>query len=422
MNIRIEKSVGGGRIRAVTSKSAAHRLLICAALSQGETELECGDVSRDIAATADCLNALGAKITRTENGYHIIPVDRSRLPETAECPCGESGSTLRFLIPVAAALCVGADFYPEGRLPQRPLSPLYEELTAHGVELSPPGSVPFRVRGTLPSGDYALAADVSSQFISGLLFALPLTGCDSRLRLTGKFESRSYVDMTVDALRKFGASIDFDNNEYSIHGGGLRSPGAVRAEGDWSNAAFWLCAGAVGEPVTVTGLDPASLQGDRAVIDLLKRFGASVSVSEDSVSVSPAPLRGIGINAENIPDLVPVLAVTACAAQGDTIIYNASRLRLKESDRIETVIALIRSLGGEADQTADGLIVRGKRLTGGACDSFGDHRIAMSAAVASVQCSEPVTVTNAEAVEKSYPRFWEDFAKLLRNQNSGTSI
>ena len=415
MNIRIEKSIGGGRIRAVTSKSAAHRLLICAALAQGETELECGDVSRDIAATADCLNALGARITRTEKGYHIIPADRSRLPETAECPCGESGSTLRFLIPVAAALGVGADFTPEGRLPQRPLSPLYEELTAHGVELSPPGSVPFRVRGTLPGGEYTLAADVSSQFISGLLFALSTTVGDSRLRLTGKFESRSYAEMTVEALRKFGASIEFDNNEYLIHGGSLRSPGAVHAEGDWSNAAFWLCAGAVGAPVTVTGLDPASLQGDRAVVEILKRFGASVDVREQGVSVSPAPLRGIEINAENIPDLVPVLAVTACAAAGDTTIYNASRLRLKESDRIETVVALIRVLGGEAEETADGMIVRGKRLTGGACDSFGDHRIAMSAAVASAQCREPVTVMNAEAVEKSYPRFWEDFATLLRN-------
>ncbi len=412
MNILIEKSLGGGRIRAVTSKSAAHRLLICAALAQGETELECSDVSRDIAATADCLNDLGARITRTAKGYHIIPADRSRLPETAACPCGESGSTLRFLIPVAAALGVGADFTPEGRLPQRPLSPLYEELTAHGVELSPPGSVPFRVRGTLPGGDYTLAADVSSQFISGLLFALPLTGGDSRLRLTGKFESRSYVDMTVDALRKFGASIEFDNNEYIIRGGALRSPGAVRAEGDWSNAAFWLCAGAVGAPVTVTGLDPASLQGDRAVVEILKRFGASVAVNAQGVSVSPAPLRGIEINAENIPDLVPVLAVTACAAAGDTTIYNASRLRLKESDRIETVISLIRALGGEAEETADGMIVRGRRLSGGACDSFGDHRIAMSAAVASAQCAGPVSVTGAEAVEKSYPRFWEDFTAL----------
>ncbi len=413
MNIRIENSIRGGCVRAPASKSAAHRLLICAALADGPTVLECRDISNDIAATAGCLAALGARIERTENGFFVTPIDRKRLPASAACTCGESGSTLRFLLPVAAALGADADFYPEGRLPSRPLSPLYEEMVAHGVKLSPQGSVPFSVRGKLTAGDYTVAADVSSQFISGLLFALPLVPGESKIHLTGKFESRSYVDMTVDALRRFGVRIGFENNTYSVHGGEYRTPGNVRAEGDWSNAAFWLCAAAAGEdPVTVTGLNSGSLQGDRAIVDILKDFGAHVELADDSVTVYPSDLRGMRINAENIPDLVPVLAVTACAAAGETVIYNAARLRLKESDRLNAVCALIRALGGEAEETPDGLRISGKKLSGGVCDSFGDHRIAMSAAVASAQCGGNVTVTGAEAVSKSYPRFWEDLALL----------
>ncbi len=413
MNILIENGAFVGTVRAPASKSAAHRLLICAALADNPTELECPDASDDINATVDCLNALGARIERTENGFSVIPVDFGRLPEKAVCRCGESGSTFRFLIPVAAALGIDTDFLPEGRLPQRPLSPLYEELTAHGTRLSAQGSVPFSVRGKLTAGDYALAANVSSQFISGLLFALPLAEGESRIRLTGKFESRSYVDMTVGALRSFGVPVGFENDTYTVSGGEYHTPGFVRAEGDWSNAAFWLCAGATGSAsVTVTGLSSDSLQGALTVFDILKDFGARVEHYGDSVTVYPSDLHGISINAENIPDLVPVLAVTACAATGETVIYNAARLRLKESDRLNSVCALIRSLGGEARETTDGLIVNGKKLSGGACDSFGDHRIAMSAAVASIQCGGNVTVTGAEAVGKSYPRFWEDFALL----------
>ncbi|MBR1810882.1 MAG: 3-phosphoshikimate 1-carboxyvinyltransferase [Clostridia bacterium] len=416
MNITIAKPPVGGEIRAITSKSAAHRLLICAALADGETELTCTDISKDISATVDCLNALGARITRVDGGFHIVPVSRDRLPEQAVCRCGESGSTLRFLIPVAAALGVDTAFIPEGRLPERPLSPLYETLVSHGVSLSEQGSVPFFVKGTLPAGTYTIAADVSSQFISGLVFSLPLTDGESRIRLTGKFESRSYVDMTVNAVKKFGIDIDFLDNEYIINTDSVyRTAGQVTAEGDWSNAAFWLCAGACAHaPITVTGLDFDSLQGDKAVIDLLARFGARMDIDRDNgrCTVYPSALRGIDIDASNIPDLVPVLATVACAAEGTTNIYNAVRLRIKESDRLMTVRTLLTALGGDVAETADGLRIHGAALVGGACDSFNDHRIAMSAAVASLQCKQPVTVTNASAVEKSYPSFWTDFERL----------
>ena len=413
MDICIKQPPAGGFLRAVTSKSAAHRLLICAALSRGNTELICTDTSEDIEATADCLRAFGAKIVRTADGFSVTPV--GTLPARADCHSRESGATFRFLIPVAAALGIEADFYPTGRIPQRPLSPLYEVLTEHGVWLSEKGSVPFSVRGKLTGSDFSIAADVSSQFISGLLFAFALTGHECRLHLSGRFESRSYVDMTAGAMAAFGVSPRFDGNTYIVPAAGYVSPGRAAAEGDWSNAAFFLAAGALGKaPVTVTGLHMDSLQGDKAIVDLLRQFGAKVETdpAAGTCTVYPSALSGISINAENIPDLVPILSLLAARAKGRTVIDHAARLRLKESDRLATVSSTIRSLGGKIEETDDGLILEGGSLHGGVCDSFNDHRIAMTAAIASCCCDGAVTVTDAGAVKKSYPRFWEDFSSL----------
>lgn len=413
MDICIKEPPTGGVLRAVTSKSAAHRLLICAALSEGATELVCTDTSEDIEATADCLRALGATITRTAAGFSVSPI--RKVPKRADCYSRESGATFRFLLPVAAALGAAARFYPTGRIPARPLSPLYEVLCAHGVSLSEKGSVPFSVSGRLTGADFTMAADVSSQFISGLLFAFPLTGRECRLHLTGRFESRSYVDMTAGAMAAFGVSPVFREDTYTVPAGGYRSPGRAAAEGDWSNAAFFLAAGALGkQPVTVTGLDFSSLQGDKAIVELLRQFGAKVEAREEAgeCTVYPSDLTAIPINAENIPDLVPILSLLASRARGETRITHAGRLRFKESDRLLTVQKTLRALGGTAEITGDGLRIVGGRLSGGVCDSFNDHRIAMTAAVAACCCEGEVTVTDAGAVKKSYPRFWEDFSSL----------
>lgn len=381
-----------GTVAAIASKSMAHRLMICAALADKPTDVVCHTSSRDIEATKACLAAI-------KEGKKPLP-------------CGESGSTLRFLLPVVAALGLDTEFYMEGRLPERPLAPLDEELTKHGAILQKDGAV-LRVSGQLTAGEYCLPGNVSSQYISGLLFALPLLGKPSTLTVTGKVESEPYIQMTLHALRQFGIHIIIEENVYHIPACGYESPGKAYVEGDWSNAAFWLCAGALTGPVTVTGLDANSLQGDKAVLEILKQFGAVCEQTGNSFTVSPAPLRAIDIDAAAIPDLVPVLSVVAAKAEGTTHIYNAGRLRLKESDRIETVCRLLHDLGGHVKETDDGLVITGgEPLQGGTVDSCNDHRIAMAAAVASCLCQNPLTITGAEAVSKSYPHFWDDLEKL----------
>jgi len=402
-----------GAVAAIPSKSDVHRLLICAALADGPTQIRCAGTSGDIAATVRCLRALGAEIRQTADGFTVAPI---RTP--AEAPlldCGESGSTLRFLLPVACALGANAAFTGAGRLPERPLSPLYEELQRHGCTLSPQGRFPLTAAGRLLPGAFTLDAGVSSQFVSGLLFALPLLPGESTLALTGRVESGPYIDLTVAALTRFGAALHKTETGWRIPGGRrLHTPGTVAAEGDWSNAAFWLCAGALGGGVTVTGLAADSLQGDRRITELLTRFGADVSVTEDRVTVRPAPLRGVRLDAADIPDLVPVLAAVAAAAEGETVITGAARLRLKESDRLRTTAGTLRALGADVRETADGLRIRGTpALAGGVTVSgCGDHRIVMTAAVAAIRCRRPATVTGAEAVDKSYPGFFRDYAAL----------
>lgn len=409
------------KIKAISSKSEAHRLLICAALSDGETSIVCNDTNEDINATVSCLNSLGAKIVRDRNHngemtFFVTPI--AEIPTCATLDCGESGSTLRFLLPVVAALGIECDIYMHGRLPERPLSPLYELLTSNGVSLSPQGSNPLHVSGRLKSGDYSIAGNISSQFISGLLFALPFTDGNSSLTMTGKLESTPYITMTEQALETFSAQIRNDGNVFYIPRAnscaGLNrftTPHDVFVGGDWSNAAFFLCAGAISQSrVTVEGLDLNSAQGDREIINILKRMGAAISRSGNCITVSRADLFGIEIDASQIPDLVPVISVVASVAMGKTRIYNASRLRLKESDRIQSVCQMLTALGADITETDDGMIIRGKSgLTGGTVNSYNDHRIAMSAAVASLVCKNPVTVEGIEAVNKSYPAFLSDF-------------
>lgn len=476
MDIKIYPARLEGVVKAIPSKSQAHRALICAALADAPTRIECEGGSEDISATAACLAALGAGIERDSGGYTVIPACRGErgaeycIPcEDAgngeatdgvvpSLPCGESGSTFRFLLPIVGALGLEASFMLKGRLPQRPLSPLYEELINHGCALSPQGTVPFSAAGQLAPGSYVLDGGVSSQFVSGLLFALPLLEGDSELRLTGCVESFPYIEMTVAMQEAFGVKTTFDGATFTIPGRQTyRSPGNINVEGDWSNASFWLSAGAIGTgAVSCSGLDPQSRQGDRAIIDILSRFGAKVewagsrlfacsshgteivttgegrnSINSSVVTVTGGNLRGIDIDAKDIPDLVPILAVVATAADGTTTIKNASRLRTKESDRLAAIVEVLRTLGANITETEDGLIITStsvtptgvtptsvtptsgntstsSTLTGGTVSSHGDHRIAMSAAIAATLCTEPVTIQGAEAVNKSYPRFFDD--------------
>ena len=422
-----------GAVRAPSSKSEAHRALIVAALSDlygagGHVRrVRCTDLNQDIEATVRCLQGLGADITREGEDFLVTPM--TKIPEQAELDCGESGSTLRFLLPVCCALgsVKGApegftvSLVGHGRLPERPLSPLYEELVAHGAVLSPMGSNPLVVQGKLTAGDYAVDGGVSSQFISGLLFALPLLGGDSTLSVTGKIESVPYIHMTTDTISGVTGAVGGALPCYSITGR-IAHPtipadcGTSPVGGDWSGAAFFLTAGVLcgeGDSVTLTGLDLGSRQGDKAVVEVLRSMGGDIRKTEDGLTASSSKLHGVRIDATQIPDLVPILAVAASVAEGETVIFGASRLRLKESDRLKTVSDMIAALGGDITETSDGLIIRGvPSLRGGVVDAAGDHRIAMSGAVAATVCREAVTVVGAESVAKSYPAFWDEFERV----------
>lgn len=379
MDITIYPRKLSGTVAAIPSKSQAHRLLICSAFADKQTHLICKDTNRDIEATADCLNALGAEITRTDDGYRIKPIQT--VPQNAVLNCCESGSTLRFMLPIVGALDVDAVFQMEGRLPRRPLSPLWEEMERMGCMLSRPTADTIRCTGKLHAGDYSIDGGVSSQYITGLLFALSLIDSECSLEITGKVESKPYIDMTKAAMKLFGAP-------------NYRSPGCIEVEGDWSNGAFWLAAAALGNPLEVVNLNSDSPQGDRAAAELL-----------------PALKENITIDASDIPDLVPILAIAAAANKG-AVFTNIQRLRIKESDRVATVIAMLEALGSHAEATENTLIVHGTGLTGGIVDACNDHRIAMAAAIAATVCTEPVTILGAHAVNKSYPKFWDEYCKL----------
>jgi len=414
MNVLIEPGPLCGKIAAIPSKSHLHRLLICWALGSAEVFVPCRTVSEDIEATARCLNALGANIGRSPEGFHILP-SAFRSPERAALDCGESGSTYRFLVPLVCALGLRARFALAGRLSERPMEELRSALRMHGAVFEGAGTRSPAVSGPVTGGIYEIPGGVSSQYISGLLIALPLLGQSSEIVIVGEAQSKGYIRMTLDVLESFKVKVIPVPGGYAIPGGqSYAAPEMLLPEGDWSNASFWLCAAAAGAgEITVTGLDTRTSQGDSRICDVLARFGAGVEVSNGAVTVRPGELRGIAVDAGDIPDLVPAIAVAAAAARGETVITNAGRLRHKESDRISAVCAVLRSLGGEASEGADNIIIRGRgALAGGTADSCGDHRIAMMAAVASVICKGSVKITNAGAVNKSYPGFFEDLASL----------
>lgn len=402
MDIRIIPSPVSGSIEGIASKSFAHRALICACLAEGESKIKINTTSADIEATVDCLRSLGAKIEKSGVTYTVTPI--VNLPEKALIDCGESGSTLRFLLPVICAMGIKTEIRAHGRLPERPLSPLKEELIRMGAEIS--DYFPLAVSGKISSGEYTLRGDVSSQFVTGLLMALSYLGCGV-IKLLPPVQSRPYIDITLDVLRTFGANIKEENNTFYINKNNLNGCDFT-VEADWSNAAFPLCMGA-----EVTGLNPDSTQGDKAIIDVLENMGAVITRNCGNFRADVSSLHGCRIDASDIPDAVPVIAAIAATAEGETVIFNAERLRIKESDRIKTTANMLRSLGGDITETDDGLIIRGKPfLSGGETDSFNDHRIAMAAAVASLRCKDEIIIRNAEAVNKSYPSFFDDFNKL----------
>lgn len=413
----MEKHVHGtlhGTITPPPSKSQAHRLLICAALGTEPCSIVCSSVNDDIMATMRCLNALGAKITFASGTFDVQPVS---VAKGGTLDCGESGSTLRFLMSVSAVLGADATFTGTGKLPQRPMGALTALLASHGMsfECHSADELPVTCRGSLRGGKFTIPGNISSQYLTGLLFALPLAAEDSEIEVTGGLTSASYIDMTIDALRIAGISVSRDGDIFRIKGNQhYRMPQRVVVEGDWSSAAFWVVAGVIGkQPVTICGMNNASLQGDSAIIDHLRKMGAFITVDDDTVVAMPSQLFGTELDCMDTPDLVPVLSVAAAVAQGTTTFTNVGRLRFKESDRLAAMKSVLASFGIASSIGEDTFEVHGSSPVAVApIDSFGDHRIAMSAAVMSLVAQGVTAIIGSGCVAKSYPSFFEDFTAL----------
>lgn len=401
-----------GKVTAPPSKSDAHRAILCAAMAGGVSTIHNIAFSNDVKVTIGCIEALGAKI---EVNGSTLKIDGTTVfsKKSANLFCGESGSTLRFVIPIAAVGGVDSVFTGEGRLPQRPIGVYLDCLPKHRIDVKTSGGLPLEIKGTLSGGIYEIPGNISSQFITGLLLSLPLAKSDSNIVLTSPLESEGYINMTIKAMESFGVHIERTDSGYFIKGNQKYVPCEYTVEGDWSQAAFFFAAGAISSKLEIYGLNPDSLQGDRECVKIFKAFGADINYCGKAYSVSPSHLKATVINAEQIPDLVPILAVTAALAEGKTIIKNAARLRLKESDRLKAVCNGIKALGGEASETPDGLIIVGKnQFNGGFAEGCNDHRIVMSLAIAALKSNGNITVTDRESINKSYPDFFEVYQSL----------
>ena len=400
MNIVITPKPLSGKVVIPPSKSISHRALICAALSKGESRITGVLRCEDIDATAEALQALGAEI-RTDGDVTIVK-GIEEVPEYAEINCRESGSTLRFMIPVCAALGVESVFTGSGKLPTRPITPYLDEFPKHGVQFVSE-IFPYHIKGKLTAGLYPVPGNISSQFITGYMFAMPLMDGTSTIQLTSALQSKPYADITVNCLRSFGIETLEFNGNYNIKGGQDYEASDYTVEGDCSQAAFFAVANELGSSIELSGVNRNSVQGDRAIFDII----------ENTIRIN-GTYSGFDVDASDIPDLVPVLTVLASFAEGTSHIRGCRRLRIKESDRLVSISTVLNSLGAKvAIVNGEELEIQGvKELSGGVCSSFNDHRIAMSLAVASQKCASPLTITGAECVAKSYPTFFEDFRQL----------
>lgn len=400
-----------GNIKAVDSKTLGHRVLMGACLSDKETVIELKELSLDLLSTMECLEALGASFVRKEASIIVSPIKDP--PVSALLNVGESGSTLRFLLPLAAVLTKEAEFRGTGKLPERPVVDLIQEMTKNGCIFSSK-KLPFTVGGTLKPGKYSVPGNVTSQYLTGLLFALPLLEKDSLIEIKGPLESMGYVEITLSVLKEFNIEVEKTKRGYKIKGNQkFKSPGTLEVEGDWSNAAFFMAMGALNGDVTIEGLREDSLQPDRAFLNILKSMGADTAFKDRSLHIKKSQLLGVDVDVSQCPDLLPVLALVMAQAKGDSRIYGGKRVRLKESDRISTIAKNLKELGIHVIEEEDGILIKGAdSFKGGAVMGENDHRIVMAMTTASVKSISPILITDEEAVNKSYPEFFNDFKKL----------
>lgn len=408
-DLKLEPVKLEGSVTVPPSKSLAHRAIICASLAEGRSEVSNIQYSEDILATIAGMRSFGAVIHTEESTVIIDGISDYSSTEGRTIDCNESGSTLRFLIPLATLFEGETRFTGQGKLGTRPLDTYEEIFVKQGLHYSTSETdeLDLTVDGSLRPGVYEVRGDVSSQFITGLLFTLPLLNAASKIRMTTPLESEGYVDLTLSMLKNFGIHVDFDKEKqvFSVEGNQIYRSQNTTVEGDYSQAAFFLSANELGNAVNVNGLNPSSLQGDREIVTILEQLNGS-DFADETVERT--------IDGSQCPDIIPVAALVAALSSGKTKIINLERLRIKESDRLEAVQKELSKLGADIEIDGDGLLIRGKsKLKGNATVwSHKDHRIAMMLAVASTVCEEPIIIKDTECVAKSYPDFWDVFEQL----------
>ena len=422
-NYKIYPNKLSGEVKIPPSKSMAHRAVICAALGDGMSKVTNIDYSDDIIATIEAMSSLGAKITQKEDYlevYGIKCTENIKFNEVKSertIDCNESGSTLRFLVPIAALFEGVNRFVGRGNLGKRPLDTYYNIFDEQGIKYTyKDGILDLKTEGKLKAGEFKVKGNISSQFITGLLFTLPLLDGDSKIIITTEMESKGYIDLTLSAIKDFGVEIINNNyEEFIIKGNQTYKSRDYRVEGDYSQSAFFFCADALSNDVILNDLKLDSLQGDKEVIDILTRMGLKISNKNNGLigNVSEG-LKSTIIDGSQCPDIIPVVSLVAALSIGTTEIINAGRLRIKECDRLAAVTSELNKLGARIIEKEDGLIIEGvKELKGGIeVWSHKDHRIAMTLAIASTMCTEPIILKDYECVSKSYPQFWDDFKNV----------
>lgn len=421
--VKIKPGKLSGAINIPPSKSMSHRAIICASLSDGVSKVGNIAYSNDIIATLDGMKALGVEVLEERlnedtNTYDLTIKGVSEFKLAgSKINCKESGSTIRFLIPILMLAGEKFEISGEGRLVERPLGTYYSMFDKQGIAYSTAeGKLPLTIEGKLKADAFEIEGDISSQFITGLLFTLPLLDGDSKIVITkSELESKGYVDLTLEVLKHFGIEVvNNDYKEFEIKGNQKYKNVDYTVEGDYSQGAFWIVAGLIGDSIESKGLLRSSLQGDKEIVDIVERMKGELVINEDSIEARNSETVATTIDASQCPDIIPVLSVLAALSKGETHVINGKRLRIKESDRITSTRTELEKLGADIKETEDGLIIVGKDMLEGGVDidSWNDHRIAMAMAVASIRCKKEITITDSSTVKKSYPNFWEDFAKL----------
>ena len=411
MLAKIKPHTMGGVIKAIPSKSYAHRIMLCAMLSNMQTQIVGNYESKDMEATLSCIKALGCKVN-IQNGVLYLSKEK-KMQDEIVLDCIESGSTVRFILPIVAALGVEAKVIGKEGLQKRPLKDLIDVLKEHG-EYIDSDFLPIVMKGKIKPGEYRIRGDVSSQYITGLLLALPILEGDSEIVIEGELVSKKYIDITLDVQKEFGIQIEQTNSGFKVKGNQKYiAPKKIVVQGDWSNAAFWLSLGAINNDIEISGLSLDTQQGDREILQILMGMGAKVQIINDVISVKKSKLNATTIDMQNIPDLAPIVSILMASAECISVMKNVDRLRIKETDRLAAIIETLQKMGVKCRYQNNELsILGGDKLCAFSNGAYNDHRMVMTQAIAASVAKGECVIEGVEAKDKSYPSFFVDYKAL----------